>query len=98
MGGVGEGGIPRGVKQGVIQTSKSGRVPAVSPGEGAVEEWELEESEGVNHGVEGGGEGAVEIGVVLLPRGADEVEVPDDKPRPANLGEQDFHLVHQLLG
>jgi hypothetical protein len=52
----------------------------------------------VDQGIEGGGEVLVEIGVVFLRGGPDQVEISKDEPRTGNMRGELSHLSDEISG
>jgi hypothetical protein len=68
------------IEEGTIQPSENRRTTFVGPRIHSVKERQLKKREITNGPIKGSGQGEIKIAVILISRGTDQVEVPNDKP------------------
>jgi hypothetical protein len=80
-GGVGEGQGVVEVDKSSVKTSKNRRRLVVRPGEGTAKQRDLQDTKVIQSEVEGIHKIKIEVAVVFVIGGPNEVEVPKDEPR-----------------
>jgi hypothetical protein len=96
--GTGKRVVPVVIEKSAIKPGKNWVFLAVSPGKETIKQQELKKGQGVDQSVEGGDEVLVEIGVVFLRGGPDQVEIPKDEPKSGDLRGEHSHLSDKISG